>query len=156
MNGWPDSANSPQLFKSGVIEGGTVGEGQEERPVHLFLPALMVNDEGDVLFVMGRSNAGDGSQQEGRLSIQATGRFHDDPDGEVFDLTEIKVGSADGATKIPPLGEVLRLGDYFDAARDEDGRTFWVFGEYIDNNPTPSDPDDDFWSTYIAHLQMPD
>jgi hypothetical protein len=99
MNGWPDSANSPELFRSGEIDGGTTGSGLDARPVHLIVPAVMVNDAGDVVFVMGRTSAGEeGDATEGRLSIQATGRVHDDADGEVFDLTRIKVGSADGAT----------------------------------------------------------
>jgi hypothetical protein len=121
------------------------------------MPAVMVNDAGDAVFVMSRTSAGEeGDETEGRLSIQATGRFHDDADGEVFDLTRIKVGSADGATIAGAMEEVLRLGDYFDAALDEDGETFWIFGEHIDDNGTPNDPDDDFWATFIAHVKMPD
>jgi hypothetical protein len=157
MNGWPDSANSPELFRSGEIDGGTTGSGLDARPVHLIVPAVMVNDAGDVVFVMGRTSAGEeGNETEGRLSIQATGRFHDDADGEVFELTRIKVGSADGATIAGAMEEVLRLGDYFDAALDEDGETFWIFGEYIDDNGTPNDLTDDTWATFIAHVKMPD
>ena len=157
VNGWPDSANSPELFRSGEIDGGSTGSGVDARPVHLIVPAVMVNDAGDVVFVMGRTSAGEqGDETEGRLSIQATGRLHDDADGEVFELTRIKVGSADGATIAGAMEEVLRLGDYFDAALDEDGETFWIFGEYIDDAGTPNDPDDDFWATFIAHVKMPD
>jgi hypothetical protein len=157
MNGWPDSANSPELFRSGEIDGGTTGSGLDARPVHLIMPAVMVNDAGDVVFVMGRTSAGEeGSELEGRLSIQASGRFHDDADGEVFDLTRIKVGSADGATIAGAMEQVLRFGDYFDAALDEDGETFWIFGEHIDDEGTPNDLTDDTWATFIAHVKMPD
>ncbi len=77
------------------------------------------------------------------------------PSGETFDLTEIKVGTSDGPTMLPN-GTPLRLGDYFDVALDEDGDTFWIFGQYIDDNGTPNDLDDDTWATFIAHVKMPD
>jgi hypothetical protein len=120
------------------------------------MPAVMVNDAGDILFVMGRTSAGaEGDEEEGRISIQATGLLHGDDEDEVFELTEIKVGSSDGPAKLPN-GNSLRTGDYFDAALDEDGETFWIFGEYIDDEGTPNDLTDDTWATFIAHVKMPD
>lgn len=144
-NGWPTSGQDPTLAQWGDIEGpsGPV-------PVHVFMPALSVNEAGDVGLIMARASSME------NLSIQATGRFADDPDGTMFALTTIKGSNS------PEVPDSNRWGDYFTAVPDPSGDgTFWGFAMYmIDNvadpdNPTPLNPDDDGFGTWIFILLGP-
>lgn len=145
-NGWPTSAQLPILDDWGELEGPS-----EPVPVHLFMPAISVNDDGEVALIMAR-----GSSDE-NLSIQATGRFTTSPDGEMFDLTPIK--DETNGSNSPGAPRSNRWGDYFTVVPDPSGDgTFWGFAMYmIDNvadpeNPTPGNLADDGFGTWIFHF----
>jgi len=87
-NGWPDGTNTPTLFDSGTLAGGTVGSGAAERPVHRFMPAIMANGAGAVAVVFHESSA------EDPISLRAAGRQKTDDPGTMSDPVEIKVGTA--------------------------------------------------------------
>lgn len=145
-NGWPTSGQLPTLDDMGEIEGPS-----EPVPVHLFMPAISINDDGEVAIIMAR-----GSSNE-NLSIQATGRFPSSPDSEMFDLTPIK-DELNGSNS-PGAPRSNRWGDYFTVVPDPSGDgTFWGFAMYmIDNvahpeNPTPGNLADDGFGTWIFHF----
>ena len=106
LNGWPGST-PPNLIQSGDIN---LGNG-----IETFFPAIYSNDAGSVALVYGRSSSNE------FISVNASGRYVDDPLGTMSEMAQFEVSSsvANG-----------RFGDYFDIAIDPtNDSTFWIVGE---------------------------
>ena len=144
LDGWPTNTTAAPAIEDwgeidgGVNDNGTPGDESDDAAIHLFLPAIGVNEGHDICIVMAQSSANEFT------SIQAWGKLGSTGDevGPVL-IEESDVGTVlDGA-----LGD-SEFGDYFDIALEPDGTRFWVIGEVIrDGSP-------DFWSTYIARLEI--
>jgi hypothetical protein len=145
MKDWPGGQNDPEIVASGQIDGGVNDNGtpedpDDDKPVHLFMPAICVNENHDIGIVMAQS-----SENE-FISIQAWARLDA---GTELGPEEIIVSEV-GTVLVPTQGD-REFGDYFDIALDDGGLDFWVIGECIKEG-TGTAPD--FWATEVAQVQI--
>jgi hypothetical protein len=149
MKDWPGGLDDPEIVASGQIDGGIndngTSESSDDVPVHLFEPAICVNENHDICIVMAQS-----SENE-FISIQAWARLDA---GTELGPVEIIVSEV-GTVLTGGLGGQGQeeFGDYFDVALDDGGLDFWVIGEYIKEG---MDEDPDYWATEVAQVRIQD
>jgi len=135
MNGWPgDGADDPEIEASGEIDGGTTGD--PEVPVHLFLPAISVNDGHDIAIVMQQTS------EDEYVSLQGWGRTDA---GDETPLKELAIGDAG-----LPSTQVDKWGDYCAAAPAPDGDRWGVIGEVMVDGGASAD----FWVTEFRQIEI--
>jgi hypothetical protein len=125
LNNWPNGS-FPSLAQAGIVDPGANIEG--------FFPAIYANDNGDVGMTFGTSSA------SRRISMLVTGRKAGDPAGSMGVPVSIRLSPAGIG------GSDSRWGDYYDAALDPDGVTFWGIGQTQENGIG--------WDTRIASFRL--
>jgi len=132
---WPGlSSFTPKILDWGEIEAHSGGG---EPPIHLFMPAIGVNDAGDMCIVMHDVSEND------VIGLCAWGRT---ASGVETPITSIEQGENASFSTLDN-----RWGDYTGICVDPDGETFWITGEYMLNGATPQD---DFWATIVRRVRV--
>jgi len=132
---WPgDSVFVPKILDWGEIEADAGGGGP---PVHLFMPAIGVNDAGDMCIVMHKVS------EDETISLRAWGRT---------------AGGVETPIKLIQQGENASFstqndlwGDYTGIGLDPDGETFRITGEYMKDGDGAQA---DFWATTVAKVRV--
>ncbi len=121
-----------------VAQDGEFVQNFGASPVNRFIPALQMDNSGNMALAYGLMSKGNAAQSIAPIepSLGYTGRLRGDVANSMpIAETLIGVGSS------PQLDNFFRWGDYFDMSLDPDGCRFWFTGQYMD---------DTNWGTRIA------
>jgi hypothetical protein len=113
----------------------------QDPEMYYFFPTIMVNANGDA--IMGFS----GSSSEQYAAAYYTGRYADDPPGEMAEPVILKEGEAT-YNLIDGYGR-NRWGDYSLCSLDPVTETLWTIQEYAHSH---NDTDENRWGTWIGEL----
>jgi hypothetical protein len=138
LNGWPAAPGPPALVESGPISApfspGTPPD------VHRFFPSAIVNAEGTLGAVYGRSGPSE------TASVRVWARLSN---GQVLQPKTARQSDFGDTPDIVFFG-CARWGDYFDVDLDPLDNSFWITGMYMKQGGPA--PEDEVWGTIVRRF----